>query len=234
MEGAIEMTKYVEDLVSRQVRQSEIARRRAEEAGRPCVRPVITISRRMGSGARIVAQKLAAELGWSLWDKELIDAIAEDAAVSRRVVEAFDERTVSELEILTRGALGDHELGGFLYARHLARAVASIAALGNAIILGRGANYLLPEALSVRIDASFEVRVANMMRYENLTREQAIAKLIQSDRERDAFLIRMFGRQRVKDTHYDLTIHMDRFTTDTAVRMIRVAIDAVCPPTDTA
>lgn len=222
------MTKYIEELVSRQVRQSELARQRAAEAGEPCAHSVVTISRRMGSGARIVAQKLAAELGWSLWDKDLIDAMAEDGAVSRRVVEAFDEKTMSELEVFARGALGDHELGGFLYPRHLARAVASIAALGNAVILGRGANYLLPEALHVRIDASFEFRVANMMRFENLSREEAEAKVNDSDRERAAFLMRVFGKERVRNTHYDLAIQMDRFTNDEAVKIILTATDIFC------
>lgn len=224
------MTRYIEELVCRQVRQSELARQRAAESGEPCAHSVVTISRRMGSGARIVAQKLAEELGWSLWDKELIDAIAQDADVSRRVVEAFDEKTMSELEVFARGALGDHEMGGFLYPRHLARAVASIAALGNAIILGRGANYILPDALHVRIDASFEFRVANMMRFEGLTREQAIAKINESDRERAAFLVRVFGKERVQNTHYDLAIHMDRFTNDEAVRILRTAVDIFCHP----
>ncbi len=218
------MNRYIDELVSRQIYQSDLARQRAAESGKAYNGSVITISRRMGSGARIVAQKLAAELEWSLWDRELIDAIAEDAAVSRRVVEEFDERTISELEIFARGALGDHELGGFLYPRHLARALASISVLGNAIILGRGANYLLPDALHVRIDASFESRVQNMMRYENLTNEEAQIKLNQSDRERDAFLVRVFGRDRVRQTHYDLVIQTDRLGNDVAVEMIKTAL----------
>ena len=58
-------------------------------------------------------------------------------------------------------------MSGFIYIRHLTKAVAVIAKLGNAIILGRGANFLLPEALNVRIDASDEHRIQNMMSYED-------------------------------------------------------------------
>jgi len=182
----------------------------------------------MGSGARIVAAKLAHELGWSLWDRELIDEIAQNAEVSRPVVEAFDEKTISEIELFAHGMFGDHEMADFLYARHLARAVASIARLGNAIILGRGANYLLPDALNIRIDASDERRIENMMNYENLTREQAIAKLHDSDRERRHFLYTLFGRERVESTIYDLTIWMDKFTSDDAVDIIKAAVKARC------
>lgn len=223
------MPRYIEELVAEQIRRSELARRRECERGEAAAaKPVITISRRMGSGASIVAGKLADDLGWSLWDKKLIDAIAERADVSRRVVEAFDEHTVSEIEAFARSVLGDHEMGGFLYVRHLARAVAAIAKLGNAIILGRGANILLPKALNIRIDASDERRIQNMMNYENLSGEQADAKVRKSDRERPEFLISTFGRERVEKARYDLAIWMDELRPDDAVEIIKTALLVWC------
>ena len=219
------MPMYIEELVSQQVSRSEMARRRAREAGAPEVRPVVTISRRMGSGARVIAARLAEQLGWSLWDKELIDAMAENADVSRRVVEKFDEHTISELELFARGALGDHETAGFLYPKHLAKAVGAIAKLGNAIILGRGANLLLPDALTVRIDARDELLIHNMMQYENQTREAAEAMIRNSDRERRQFLLHVFGRAKVESCAYDLQICMNRFSADDAVAIIKVAIE---------
>ncbi|MDH7601003.1 MAG: cytidylate kinase-like family protein [Armatimonadota bacterium] len=227
-EATTNMPKYIEELVSQQIRRSELARKREIDAGLPCPTPVVTISRTMGSGARIIARKLAQDLGWSLWDRELLDAIAQDAEVSQRVVEAFDEKAVSEIELLARSALGDYESAGFLYAKHLAKAVAAVAKLGNAVILGRGANFLLPDALSIRIDASFEHRVQNMMTYENLTRQQAEAKLKASDKERQEFLVRMFGKERVERAHYDLSIWMDRFSTDDAVEIIKTTVRVWC------
>ncbi|MCE5322009.1 cytidylate kinase-like family protein [bacterium] len=222
------MPKYIEELVNQQVSRSELARRRLQDSGTVCHHPVITISRGMGSGARIIAEKLAHDLGWSLWDKELLDAMAEDASVSRRVVEEFDEHTKSEIELFARAALGDHEVGGFIYIKHLAHAVAAIARLGNAIILGRGANLLLPKALNIRIDASFDRRIANMMTYEDLTREQADAKIRQSDRDREHFIEKAFGREKVESAHYDLSIWMDEFTNDDAIEIIKVALKARC------
>jgi len=222
------MPRYIDELVAQQVRRSELARGLKAEAGMPCPNPVITISRRMGSGARIVAAKLAQELGWSLWDRELLEAVAQDAHVSKRVVEAFDEHAVSEIEALARSMLGDYEVGGFLYLKHLARAVATIAKLGNAIILGRGANLLLPQAMNIRIDASDERRIANMMAYEQLTRREAEEKIHRSDRERLEYLISTFGRDKVENARYDLTIWMDEFDTDDAVEIIKTALKAWC------
>ena len=225
------MTRYIEELVSQQVRRSELARsKEISETGRPCVNSVVTISRRMGSGARVIAGKLARDLGWSLWDKELLDAIAADGAVSRKVVEAFDEKTISEIELFARGALGDYDMAGFLYPMHLAHALAAIAKLGNAIILGRGANFILPHTLNVRIDASDDRRIQNMMSYENHTYEQAQVKIHESDREREHFLSKVFGRERVLSFNYDITIWMDDFTADDAAEIIKTAIKVRCQP----
>lgn len=222
------MPRYIEQMVSEQVSRSELAKREGIENGMPCDNSVVTISRRMGSGARIVARKLADDLGWSLWDKDLVDAMAENAHVSQRVVRAFDEHTISEIELFARGVFGEQDMAGFIYPRALARALKSIAKLGNAIILGRGANFLLPDALNIRIDASDERRIHNMMEYEKLTREAAEAKIHESDRDRRRFLTSVFGKDRVEHAVFDLTLWMDEFTNDDAVEIIKVAIAARC------
>lgn len=222
------MSKYIEELVAQQVRRAEIARSSKGTAVTYCPGLVVTISRGMGTGARVIAQKLADDLRWSLWDKELIEAIAQDASVSRRVVEAFDEHSISEIELLARAALGDHEMGDFIYARHLARAVTSIAKLGNAIILGRGANFILPDALTIRFEASFDYRVRNMIAFEDMSEETAIHKIRQSDRDREHFLERTFGKEKVHNVHYDLIIRMDKFENEDVADMIKVAVKARC------
>lgn len=221
------MPRSIEELLVQQIRKSELTRERRIEAGQPCVNPVITISRSMGSGGRIVAGKVAEDLGFSLWDKELLDTIARGAAVSRRVVEAFDEKTVSEIVLLAHAAFGNRQMGDFVYGRHLARAVAEIASLGNAVILGRGANFLLPNALHVRIDASLERRIENMMNYESIDRRSAEARLRKSDKERARFVMRVFGKERVQDFRYDVAICMDKFTPDEAAEIIEAAHRAV-------
>lgn len=222
------MPRHIEQLVHEQMRRSEIARQREHLVEKPCVNSVVTISRRMGSGARIIAQKLADDLGWSLWDKELVNSMAEHGRVSQKVVQAFDEHTVSEIELFARGLFGDEQMAGFIYARHLARAVKSIARLGNAIILGRGANLILPESLRIRIDESDDLRIQNMMTFEDLTAEQARIKLRNSDRNRRQFLMSLFGREKVDSAIFDLSIWMDNFTNDEAVEIIKVAIKARC------
>jgi len=218
------MPRNIQELVNSQILRAQIVAKENAENGEGIERPVVTISRGMGSGARIIAEKLAKDLGWTLWSKELLDAVANDAQVSRSVVEAFDEKTISEVELLIHDLLGDHERGSFLYIRHLIAVVSCIAKAGNAIILGRGANFIVPNALKVRIDAPEELRVQNMMDFENLSEPEAQSRIRRSDRERRAFLIKYFGKDNVGHCVYDVCLCMCTFTNDQATEILDLAI----------
>ena len=56
--------------------------------------PIITIGREHGSGGRLIAKRLAADLNIPLYDKKLIDMIAKDSG--------FAEETHDEYAILDR------------------------------------------------------------------------------------------------------------------------------------
>jgi cytidylate kinase len=217
------MPRQIDQLVIDQVRKSQLAGRNMAETKSANRSSIITISRSMGSGARIIAEKLAADLGWSLWDRELLDFMAKDARVSRRVVDEFDERSHSEIDMVVHSLLGDKEMGGFIYIRHLIAAVKYIQRLGNAVILGRGANFILPDALNVRIDATERLRVQNMVEFEGMTPGAAIEKIRNSDRERERFLTKTFGKQMVGCCIYDVCLCMDEFSNDSAVELIKTA-----------
>lgn len=218
------MPRQIEQLVIQQIRQAELAGNRVSETGLPGRSIIITISRSMGSGARIIAEKLAADLGWSFWSKELLDFMGEDGNISRRVVEEFDEKAHSELETLVDSLLGDKEMGDFIYVRHLAAALKYIQRHGCAVILGRGANFILPDALRIRIDASMEKRIRNMVTFEGMTKESALEKLRRSDRDRQHFIHKTFGKREPSPCSYDLYICMDSFTNDDAVSLIKSAL----------
>jgi hypothetical protein len=49
-----------------------------------------------------------------------------------------------------------------------------------------------------------------MMSYEHLTKEQAETKLRHSDKERRAFLVGTFGKNRIDNFHFDIELWMDR------------------------
>ncbi|HOK53435.1 MAG TPA: cytidylate kinase-like family protein [Armatimonadota bacterium] len=225
------MKKHVMGLVDRQLGQSRALQRAALNTtglGEPPPEPgpVITISRQLGSGSRQVAQRLVERLGWSLWDKDLVDAIAKDADVDRWIVETFDEKTISEIDVLARTLTGQYEFGGFMYGQHLAKVLLAVARHGYAIILGRGANFLLTGALNIRLVASEEVRITNLMDYGELSREEALDRIRQTDKERADFIRKVYLKDIEDPLAYDVVITVDNFGIEGAVEIILTAYQA--------
>ena len=108
------------------------------------------------------------------------------------------------------------------YIYYLTRAVALIAQ-ADAVMLGRGADVMLPDSLRVRIQAPREARLQNLMRYEALTERQAEAAIARSDQERGAFveeLARRLGRHR----RFDLALDAGTFSVEQSVSIIRDAM----------
>src|SRR5512136_597700 len=60
--------------------------------------PYLLISREKGAGGSAVAQLAGKRLGWQVFDKELVDAIAQKAQVRRELIESLDERDQTTIE----------------------------------------------------------------------------------------------------------------------------------------
>src|SRR5690348_8007528 len=119
--------------------------------------PVITISRMYGSGGSEVAQRVAAALGWSLLDNDMVDAIAERSGLTRAEVSAQDERVPSMVERLAAAlSLGSPEMlppvptGPMETTEErivavTRRVIEEAVQTGPAVFVGRGAQCLLAE-----------------------------------------------------------------------------------------
>ena len=110
---------------------------------------VITIEREYGSGGADIAKKVAARLGWKLWDKLLTNEIARQMECDCRVVEEHEEKRDPLSYRLFKAFLrGSHE--GSQNAPRLKmadtdcirevteRVVKSAAESGECVIVGRG------------------------------------------------------------------------------------------------
>ncbi len=224
------MAMDIQHLVDRQISRSTALRRAAmseEDYGRDLSGPetVITVSRQFGSRGRLVATRLSERLDWSLWDKDLVDTIARDAEVSRRVVESFDERTISEIDRLAHSLIGKYEAGGFNYERHLAKVLMSVAKYGYAVILGRGSSFLVPQALNVRLIATEQFRTENIRAELGISREEAKELVNRTDRERAEFIRRAFNKDVSDPLNFDLVLKMDSFDVDEATELILNALE---------
>ena len=222
----------VEKQISRSVRFWEARREewRQEPAGphgrgRRPGGPYISISREAGSGGLEVAQRLANTLGWQLYDRQVVEEIARRAHVREDLVDRFDEQVRSELDTYVYNVLTGQLLNNTEYLRQLTNVLVSIGHYGNAVILGRGANFFLPPGagLRVRLVAPLEVRRQYMMRTRGCGEKEANDEIALRDSERRKFLQHHF-RCRLEDPcSYDVVINTGHVSlsaaADTIVRL---------------
>lgn len=218
----------VPDLASRSLARWKLDREVAErfwrdEQARPMAWDVITISREVGSGGTTVARLVAQELGFRLWDREILEAMAERLKAELRHVERWDEQVPSAIESVMRGALQRTPVTA-TYKRILKEILTEIAGRGRAVIVGRGGACLLPESLRVRVVAPLEVRVARVAELEKLTEHQARRLVMDTDARR-----RRFGRIHFKQDLdspllYDLVINTERMSLEFAATLVINAV----------
>lgn len=172
------------------------------------VKPLITISREMGSGGRPIAELVVKKLGghWRLYHKDLIEKIAKEAKLEKKLIEEIDEKKRSAVEEITLDLFGKKYARLTTYYKSLVRVLTEIGQRGHAVIIGRGANFLFPHALNVRIICQMQQRIKWEMEFEKLSRIQAVNRIKQSDQKRGEFIRALFHHDIKKAHHYDLVM----------------------------
>jgi cytidylate kinase len=181
--------------------------------------PVLTISSEPGSGGRIIAQGLAKLLKIDLFDRDIVKEIAESASISGAVIETMEKERFSGVQDFIASLVNDRYLWPGVYLDHLMKVVAAIASHGNAIIVGRGANFLIPpdDRLSIRIVAPLETRIKNVAKEYGVNRNEAKRRVIHRENRRAAFIRQSFNADVASPDNYDLVINTQKLDVDAAV-----------------
>lgn len=108
----------------------------------------VAISREAGIDAGVYARAIGNQLGWSVWDHELLELIALRLRSSVSEVESLDERHASWIQESLEAFLLLHGVNQHSFMRHLRETIQGLAAVGNCIIVGRGClTFFLPRQL---------------------------------------------------------------------------------------
>ena len=210
------MARSIEALVEEQAHRWQLRRSEGRSESR---RPVVTVSRLHGAGGGEVARRLAADLGLDLFDREIIQRIAESTHLSERVVSSLetDQEMLTDwlASIASRSYLSPVE-----YRYHLSRVVGALAHHGGAIILGRGAHLILGqgEALRVLVAAPLETRVRAVMEREGIGEREARRRIVSVEADRKAFLMKHFHADSVDPTAFDIVANTGVLGTGSAPR----------------
>jgi hypothetical protein len=224
-------------LVERHLRLDEALRRavaggRSHPGERPGAAPYVALSRQYGADGSAVGARVAELLGWTLYDRELLEEIAHDAHLQSRLLERFDERQRGDLEVWVTGLMSVDAVSEQDYTRALLRVLASLGRLGRAVIIGRGAHRVLPaeQGLRVRIMAPLDDRVAAVRRAEGLGEALARTKIDKIDRAREGWLRATFrDHLSTEDDLFDLELNSASLGPETCAELVVAALRAKCP-----
>jgi cytidylate kinase len=188
----------------------------------------VAISREAGARGGSVARKVGELLGWQVFDQESLDYLVKnDTARGQFLAEVPDTakawasahfarlRNKQKLPAATDpGTAAMIEL------------MLAVAARGDAVILGRGAGFLLPAetTVHVRVVAPLESRVAYFAQWLRLPREEAAAEVTARDVRRGEYLKATLGRDPADPTGYDAVVNAERLGIEGTAQFIQWAV----------
>lgn len=214
------------------------ADRRTEHAARASAARFrnICISREAGAGGGTIGRIVARRLSWKVYDHEILEAIAQRMELSADEVRVFDELAPSVVQDWILPLREEHYAPQEAYLDHLAKLLEAIGRGGQSVIVGRGANFLLPreETLSVRIIAPLKARALRLSERMGVSVRTARRAATELDRRRLHFDRTMHRVDSVDPHNYDLVLDSNSLGLSIAAEVIVRAIEAGQPSREPA
>ena len=154
---------------------------------------IINIGRSFGSGGGFVGQAIGKKLGIPVYDNELISKVAEESGYSKSLFAGEEKRSLfsvssffasGRLSYLDSGYVNDNVMFNIQ-----SEVIRSIAQKGDAVIIGRCADYILRDlkCLDVFVCAPLDYRIKRLMETEGIDAEQAESLIRRKDRTRETY-----------------------------------------------
>ena len=188
--------------------------------------PVITVCMEPGSGGHLIASTLAERLNFRLFDANLLVTMANKAAVKSGTLNSIEKERPSGIQdFITAMVDNDYVYTGD-YMTYLRQEVEIIGKLGQGVIVGRGANFILPPStrFSVRVIAPRDVRIKNISFKYGVSLAEAKKRIKHREQRRRAFIREAFHQDISDIVHYDMILNTARMDLDTAVEAVIGAI----------
>ena len=195
---------------------------------------VVTISRQFGAGGITLGKAVAERLGFPFLDNELIQMVARKARVSTNWVASIEKEAGGRLLKFVSGLVSrslvdrvlDEQRGYIdeeIYVDLLQQILRQVAEEGDAVILGRGGQYILrdnPNAVHILLVGAKPDRVRFMEEHYEMTPTRAL-KTVNLEDKRRASLYRKFGQEDYDDPRlYHLVLNMSQLHMDVACQMV--------------
>lgn len=173
---------------------------------------IISIGREFGSGGRAIATQIAADMGLTMYDRNVLEQVADQKKVQVTKLSGYDERPRNMLLSRTvRGFSNSIEENvaqmQFDFLRQRADSGESF------VVLGRCSEVVLADRtglISIFVLGDTEHKVQRVQARYHLSREQALLKMARHDRSRKAYHNAYSNYKWGDSRGYDLCINSSR------------------------
>jgi cytidylate kinase len=181
---------------------------------------ILTISRQFGSGGREIGRTIADVMNYEYVDRQkIIDDMRNEGQLWKNKAEYFDENYPDIWERSDWAYRGFVALNQSHFLQHAVK--------GDAVIMGRGGNFLLkrfPFVLKVRTVAPIEKRVERIMAREGINSENASYLIEKADSEMAKAVYLIYGRNLDDPKEYDMVFDTSQKSQDEIIAILKDAI----------
>lgn len=222
------MSKILQKIIDEQIKswelESSFKNKIITPKGNPF--PVITISREFGARGAALATLIGEKIGFKVWDRDILQAIADKLGSSKKYLESLDENRRVLIEDVVVGFMKNANTNTN-YLRTLTRLIRTIEYHGNALIVGRGANYICrdPHSFHVRIVSPILIRATDYAAREGITKAEALSIINKIDMEREEFVRYNFKKDISNAADYDLVLNSGIFSLQEMMAIVTEAYE---------
>lgn len=191
---------------------------------------IITVSRQFGSGGRSIAKKIADELGYNYYDKEIIDHVSVETGFCKDYIAERGEHapgyTILSYGFEPQGV--PNVMNGMSAADYLwsiqRQVILKIAEEDKpCVIVGRCADYILKEhddVLNIFIHADMEFRKDRIVRLYGESEKKPEKRLIDKDKKRKTNYKYYTNQDWGDAKNYDVCLDSSRLGVDRCAKII--------------
>ena len=193
---------------------------------------VITVSREFGSGGRTIGRLVADKLGWSFYDKEIVNAVAQKSGFAEKFIEENGEYANVNSSLLFNLSVGSGAENGVLSLydeifNAQSQIIRDAAEKGNCVIVGRCADFILSDrddCLNVFIYSDTESRKKRIIEVYGENNKPIEKRIRDKDKRRKVYYKSFTGNKWGEMKNYHLAINSGRISLEKCADMIVEAV----------
>lgn len=185
----------------------------------------VAISREVGARGGSVARRVAERLGWQQFHQDTLDFLTRDPVARAELDAELPAGAREWAEFQLARLITKKVIAPDAAAKETVGLLLALAARGEAVIVGRGAGFVLPAktTLHVRIVAPLDDRIAYMADWLRLSPTEAAAEVADRDAQRGNYLAH-FMTPTTDATAFDLVLNSKRLGLEACAALIEHAV----------